>query len=103
MLFYFFSRSSKLILPLSSVATTTTVQPHITAVAGLVPCAEAGTQGYIAVTLTDVFLIGADRLSYLHTRLARRSWVAAGCSRTCRPSEVAFEFMDDLPDSRRPG
>ena len=26
----------------SSVATTTTEQPHITAVAGLVPCAEAG-------------------------------------------------------------
>ena len=35
-------KSSKLILPLSSQATTTTLSPAIVALAGFVPCADAG-------------------------------------------------------------
>ena len=38
----FFLRSATSTLPFGSVATTTTLKPAMTALAGLVPCAEAG-------------------------------------------------------------
>ena len=45
-------RSSILTIPLSSVATSTTLKPAILAEAGLVPCAESGT---IISVLLDKF------------------------------------------------
>ncbi len=54
-------RSARSMLPSRSQPTTTTCNPAIAALAGLVPCALDGIRQIVAMPLAARFVIGADR------------------------------------------